>query len=84
MRDAIGVLLRVYPHGPLDGGIDYEVEIEADHGGVRIMVARDEGSVPRAIAVSVGDDPADFADTLVMWGLDSPDDSDEPPREWFA
>ena len=40
--------------------------------------------VPHAIAVSVGDDPADFADTLVLWSLDSPDDSDEPPREWFA
>jgi hypothetical protein len=84
VRDADGVLLWVYPHGSLDEGIDYEVEIEADHGGVRIMVARDQDFVPRAIAVSVGDDPADFADTLVMWGLDSPDDSGEPPGDWFT
>jgi hypothetical protein len=78
------MLLWVYPHGPLDDQINYDVEIEADHRGVRIMVARDEGSVPHAIAVAIGDDPADFADTLVMWGLAAPDDSDEPPREWFA
>jgi hypothetical protein len=77
------MLLWVYPHGPLDDGVDYDVEIEADHQGVRIMVARDGGSIPRAVAVAVGDDPADFGDTLVMWGLASPDDSDEPPREWF-
>jgi hypothetical protein len=52
--------------------------------GVRIMVARDDQSVPHATAVALGDDPTDFADTLVMWGLDSPDDSDEPPRDWFS
>jgi hypothetical protein len=84
MCDARVVLLWVYPRGPLDARIDYDVEIEADHGGVRIMVARDGGSVPHGIAVAVGDDPADLADTLVMWGLASPDDSEEPPREWFA
>jgi hypothetical protein len=78
------MLLWVYPHRPLDDRIDYDVEIEADHQGVRIMVARDEHAVPHAIAVSVGDDPSDFADTLLMWGLASPDDSDEPPPEWFA
>ena len=83
VRDAGGMLLWVYPHVALDKGVDYRVEIEVDHRGVRIMVARDEHSVPHAIAVSVGDDPNDFADTLAMWGLASPDDSDEPPREWF-
>jgi hypothetical protein len=36
------------------------------------------------IAVSVGDNPADFGDALTMWGLASPDDSDEPPSEPFA
>ena len=74
----------VYPDGTLDDRIDYDVEVEADHRGVRIMVARDERSVPHGMAVAVGDDPADFADTLAMWGLASPDDSEEPPREWFA
>jgi hypothetical protein len=40
-RDAHGMLLWVYPHGPLDDRINYDIEIEADHRGVRIMVARD-------------------------------------------
>jgi hypothetical protein len=84
VRDARAMLLWVYPREPLDNGVDFTVEIEADHQGVRIMVARDAQSVPHAIAVAVGDDRADFADTLVLWGLGSPDDSDEPPREWFV
>lgn len=53
-------------------------------GVVRIMVARDDQSVLHAIAVSVGDDRSDFADALTKWGLASPDDSNEPPREWFG
>ena len=48
------------------------------------MVARDDESVPHAIAVSVGDDPADFADALTMWRLASLDATAEPPPEWFA
>lgn len=84
VRHAGDMLLWVYPHGPLSDVIEYAVEVEADHGGVRIMVARDERSVPHAIAVSVGDDPADFADALTMWGLASLDDSNEPPPEWFG
>jgi hypothetical protein len=84
VRDADAMLLWVYPHVPLDKKIDYQVEIEADHQGVRIMVARDDQAVPHAIAVAVGDDPDDFSDTLSMWGLASPDDTDEPPREWFT
>ena len=31
------MLLWVYPHGSLDDRINYDVEIEADHRGVRIM-----------------------------------------------
>ena len=34
------MLLLGYPHGPLGDRIAYEVEIEVDHGGVRVMVAR--------------------------------------------
>lgn len=84
MCDDYAMLLWVYPHGPLDDRVGYEVAIEADHHGVRIMVARDEQSVPHGIAVAVGDDPTDFADTLMKWGLAAHDGSDEPPREWFA
>jgi len=78
------MLLWVHPHVALDTRIDYDLEIEADHLGVRVMVARDRQLVPVAVAVSVGDAPNDFADTLVMWGLAARDDSDEPPPEWFT
>lgn len=54
IRDPFDMLLWVYPHVALDKGIDYRVEIEADHRGVRIMVARDGQSIPHAIAVAVG------------------------------
>jgi hypothetical protein len=78
------MLIWIWPRGPLDGALDYEVEIEADHRGVQVMVARDQASVPHAVAVAVGEDPTDFADALLMWGLASPDDSNEPPRDWFT
>jgi hypothetical protein len=76
------MLLWVYPQGPLPDQIEFNVEVEADHQSVRILVARDPRDVPHGIAVAVGDDPSDFGDVLSMWGLGFPD-VDEPPREWF-
>ena len=76
------MVLWVYPQGPLPDQIDYNVEIEADHRGVRILVARDDRAVPHGMAVAVGDDPSDLGDVLTMWGLASPD-TDEPPPDCF-
>ena len=54
-------LLWLYPHLALDNG----VEIEGDHRGVRVALARDHARIP--VAIAVGDDSDDFADALVMW-----------------